>query len=58
MTWEGNELSGQQAIMQKLGSLPTMKHMVTTMDVQAISNNAMIVYVTGKLSVKRIVCVL
>ena len=51
MSWEGTELVGAQAIMEKLSSLPQMKHQVTTVDAQAISNNNMIVYVTGKLSV-------
>ena len=52
MSWEGAEIVGAQAIMEKLGSLPSMKHQVTTVDAQAISNNNMIVYVTGKLSVR------
>lgn len=51
MSWEGAELVGASAIMDKLGSLPSMKHQVVTVDAQAISNNNMIVYVTGKLSV-------
>ena len=52
MSWEGTEMTGAQAIMEKLNSLPAMKHQITTVDAQAITNNNMIVYVTGKLSVR------
>ena len=51
MTWEGTDLAGQAAIMEKFASLPGMKHQVSTVDTQPISAQALIVYVTGKLSV-------
>lgn len=54
MSWEGTEIAGAQAIMEKLGSLPQMKHQVLTVDAQAISNNNMIVFVTGKLAVSEL----
>jgi hypothetical protein len=53
MTWEGTMLSGQQAIVEKLGQLPAVRHQTNNMDVQpSTSNSAMIIFVQGKMQVR------
>jgi len=52
LTFEGAQISGKQAIMEKLVGLPMQKvaHQVETMDVQP-SPSGLLVYVTGALMV-------
>lgn len=53
MTWEGTMLSGQQAIVQKLQTLPAVRHEYPTLDIQpSTSGNAMIIFVQGKIQVR------
>ena len=52
MTWEGQDFNGQQTIMEKLNTFPTVKHQIGAVDTQVISNQAILVYVTGKLVVR------
>ena len=53
MTWEGTMLSGQQAIVEKLGQLPAVRHQTNNMDVQpSTSNSAMIIFVQGKMQIE------
>lgn len=57
MTWEGTLLSGQQAIVAKLQQLPAVQHEFPTVDIQpSTSQNAMIIFVQGKLRVRRLSC--
>lgn len=53
MTWEGTMLSGQQSIVQKLQTLPAVRHEFPTLDIQpSTSGNAMIIFVQGKIQVR------
>lgn len=57
MSWEGVMLSGQQAIVGKLQQLPQVQHEFPTVDIQpSTSQNAMIIFVQGKLKVRRLPC--
>lgn len=57
MSWEGVMLSGQQAIVAKLQLLPQVRHEYPTVDIQpSTSQNAMIIFVQGKLKVRRLLC--
>lgn len=57
MSWEGAMLSGQQAIMGKLQLLPQVQHEYPTVDIQpSTSQNAMIIFVQGKLKVRCLLC--
>jgi hypothetical protein len=57
MSWEGTMLTGQQAIMEKFNSLPPVRHMHSTLDIQpSTSQNAMIIFVTGKIQVTSMMC--
>ncbi|KAK9835868.1 hypothetical protein WJX74_009852 [Apatococcus lobatus] len=51
LTFEGTETQGQQAIQQKLSSLPFQqcKHHVASLDVQLSNANGIIVFATGQL---------
>ncbi|TMW69267.1 hypothetical protein Poli38472_001423 [Pythium oligandrum] len=52
MSWEGTLLSGQQAIMEKLSQLPTVRHQTSSLDIQpSTSNSAMLIFVQGKLAI-------
>jgi len=51
MTFEGDLRSGTEAIKQKLNSLTfqSIDHKITTMDVQAIDNETLLIMVVGML---------
>lgn len=54
MSWEGVMVTGQQEIVQKLSSLPQVRHSSPTIDIQpSTSSNAMIIFVQGKIQVRR-----
>ena len=52
MTFEGGQVSGQQAIMQKLTSLGSVKHTPKTMDIQpSVDPNSLLIFVTGTITI-------
>ncbi|EKM83103.1 hypothetical protein AGABI1DRAFT_125583 [Agaricus bisporus var. burnettii JB137-S8] len=53
LTWEGGQVVGQAAIVEKLTTLPFQKveHKVLTTDMQPMENNNLIIVVTGLLVV-------
>mmetsp|Transcript_49221 Transcript_49221/g.73198 ORF Transcript_49221/g.73198 Transcript_49221/m.73198 type:complete len:122 (+) Transcript_49221:76-441(+) len=52
LTFEGTQLQGSQNIMGKLKSVGSVKHTVKSLDIQpSSSNNAIIVFVTGSISI-------
>ncbi|KAF5324542.1 hypothetical protein D9611_004249 [Ephemerocybe angulata] len=53
LTFEGSPIQGTTNILEKLTSLPfqTVKHIVTTMDVQPTTDGKILVLVTGMLQV-------
>merc|ERR1712137_430461 len=51
LSFEGSEIKGTQAIVEKLQSLPGTKHEVTTQDAQPCPGGGLIVFVSGNLSI-------
>ncbi|KAK3741149.1 hypothetical protein QZH41_011827 [Actinostola sp. cb2023] len=51
LTFEGQQFQGQDAIVQKLTSLPfqVVQHVITTVDCQPVPNNGVLVFVVGQL---------
>ncbi|KAK3741150.1 hypothetical protein QZH41_011828 [Actinostola sp. cb2023] len=51
LTFEGDQFQGQDAITQKLTSLPfkVVQHVITTVDCQPAPNNGVLVFVVGQL---------
>jgi hypothetical protein len=52
LTFEGQQLSGAEAIMGKLRSVGPVKHDIKSMDVQpSSSSNAIVIFVTGGIKI-------
>merc|ERR1712228_565828 len=52
LTFEGNQVLGSQAIIQKLKSFGAVKHTVQTLDVQPSSNpNSIYLHITGMIQI-------
>lgn len=52
MTFEGQEIQGQEAIIGKLTSVGQVKHQVKSTDVQpSAAGNAIIIFCTGTISI-------
>ena len=52
MTFEGNQIMGQQAIMEKVKSLGQVKHTVKTMDIQpSLDGQSIVIFVTGHIAI-------
>jgi hypothetical protein len=53
LTFETETFVGQEKILEKLNKLPQTQHRAETVDIQpSVSNNAMLICVTGKLVVR------
>ncbi|DAZ98071.1 TPA: hypothetical protein N0F65_001946 [Lagenidium giganteum] len=53
LSWEGQMIQGQQAILEKFQQLPPCQHQFTTIDIQpSTSGSAMIIFVLGKLKIE------
>jgi hypothetical protein len=52
MTFEGNQLMGQQAIMQKLRDIGQLEHSIKSMDVQpSLNDQSLVLFVTGAIKI-------
>ncbi len=51
MTYEGEQLMGINAIMEKLNGLPVFTHKLTVADYQPTTGNGIIAFVVGNLSI-------
>jgi hypothetical protein len=52
LTFEGNQVAGKDAILEKLRSVGQVKHEVKSMDVQPSNNpNAIVIFVTGSIKI-------
>mmetsp|Transcript_9206 Transcript_9206/g.19325 ORF Transcript_9206/g.19325 Transcript_9206/m.19325 type:complete len:124 (-) Transcript_9206:465-836(-) len=52
MTFEGNQIMGSPAIMQKLKSLGQVKHTAKTMDIQpSVDGKSIVIFVTGHIAI-------
>ena len=51
LTFEGEQFMGQQNIYNKLSSLGSVQHNVKTLDVQPTTNNGILAFVSGELSI-------
>ena len=51
LTYEAEQYLGAQQIMSKLNTLPTLKHTIKTFDAQPTTNNGIVAFVTGELSI-------
>jgi Nuclear transport factor 2 (NTF2) domain len=52
MTFEGNQLGGQQPIMNKLQSIGQVQHSIKSMDVQpSTTESALVIFVTGSIKI-------
>ena len=52
MTFEGTQIGGAKAIMDKLKSLGTVKHTPKTMDIQpSIDSSSLVIFVTGHIAI-------
>ncbi|KAI1717892.1 nuclear transport factor 2 (NTF2) domain-containing protein [Ditylenchus destructor] len=51
LTFEGNQVKGKQAILEKFGSLPfrTIQHAITKTDCQPLADGSIVVVVFGQL---------
>lgn len=52
MTFEGNQVQGSEAIIQKLKSVGRLSHTVKTLDVQpSYSENCIVIIVSGSITI-------
>jgi len=49
LSYEGEQFLGTGPIMEKLNSLPSVQHKITSFDAQPSFNNAIIAFVSGDL---------
>jgi len=52
LTFEGEQFMGQQQIYSKLSSFGKVAHNITTLDCQPTTNNGILVFVCGTLSIE------